>query len=312
MNTARLAAAARSIHLDGVAAEIAGAFRESGIPSILVRGPSIARHLYAPGESRDYVDVDLLVAPGTTVAAERILADHGFRHLNTLGHRPGDRPTHARTWSRAADEASVDLHHTIIGTGVEPAECWKILTEHIEPLDVARTRLDGLDAEATAAAVALHAAQHGIGVGRPLDDLSHALERLPFATWQSAAALAERLAATSAFAAGLRLLPPGDELARRLDLPTEMTAEILLRASSAPQTALGFDWLSQTPGVRAKVVLVAGKVAPPPDFMRARWRVARAGRTGLALAYAWRPVWLLWHAGPGLRAWLAARQRARG
>ena len=129
MTSARMVAA-RSIHLDGVAAEIAEAWRESGIPSILVRGPSIARHLYRAVESRDYVDVDLLVALESVAPAERVLADHGFRHLNKLGHRPGDRPTHARTWFRAADDAKIDLHHTIIGAGVEPGEIWKIMAGH--------------------------------------------------------------------------------------------------------------------------------------------------------------------------------------
>jgi hypothetical protein len=75
--------------------------------------------------------------------------------------------------------------------------------------------------------------------------------------------------------------------------------------------ALGFDWLDQTPGMTSKLRLAWGKVVPDADFMRVWSPLARGGsRTGLALAYLWRPVWLLLHAGPGYRAWRAARGEA--
>jgi hypothetical protein len=308
--SARMLTAARSLHVDAATAAVSEAFAVAGIRSVLLRGPSIERHLYGPGEVRSYVDADLLVEPGAFAHGEEVLAEHGFTHYGILGERSADRPAWSRTWSRS-DGGTVDLHRTIVGIGVEDEEAWKTLGEHLQPVDVARERLDGLDPAATALVVALHAAQHGRHIRKPLDDLARALERVPDDAWQGAAALAERLAATPAFAAGLRLLPAGTDLARRLDLQETATAEVILRASTAPLMALGFEWLARTPGLRRKLVLIAGKLVPHPEFMRAWSPLARGGsRLGLALAYAWRPFWLLWHTAPGLRAWLAARRSA--
>jgi hypothetical protein len=74
--------------------------------------------------------------------------------------------------------------------------------------------------------------------------------------------------------------------------------------------ALGFEWLSRVPGFRAKARLVAGKLVPDVQFMRAWSPLARRGRVGLAAAYAFRILWLAWHAIPGFIAWLRARRSA--
>ena len=58
-----LLAAARSLQLDLVAAEVGTALRDAGVAFILLRGPSLTRWLYPPHRGRLYVDVDLLLAP---------------------------------------------------------------------------------------------------------------------------------------------------------------------------------------------------------------------------------------------------------
>jgi hypothetical protein len=305
---ARLAAAL-SLGADLVAAEVTRAFRAAGVRSILLRGPSIARHLYGPGESRGYADADFLVPSAVFAKAEETLAERGFAHSAVLGQHPDDRPQWSRTWKRAKDGGNVDLHRTVVGIRADPEEAWALLSERTEPVEVARTRLAGLDLEATAVVVALHAAHHGPEVAQPLDDLARAIECLPFPAWEHAAALAGRLAATPAFAAGLRLLPAGSELADRLGLPHETSAEVLLRSASAPPTALGFEWLTHVPGFRAKARLVARKLVPDAEFMRAWSPLAgRYPRAGLAAAYLWRPVWLALHAPSGYRAWRRAHK----
>lgn len=306
-----MAAAAISLRADLVAAEVSETFRLAGIRSILLRGPSIARHVYGAGDRREYVDVDLLVAPATMTRAEDILAGRGYAHSAVLGQRPDDRPPWARTWLRSADGGNVDLHRTIVGVGIAPDEAWAVLSNEGEPVEVARVALEGLSAGATAVVVALHAAHHGSAVHKPLGDLARAIERFPYATWEAASELADRLAATPAFASGLRLLPAGARLANRLELPREASAEIILRAGTAPPMALGFEWLTHVPGIRGKARLIAGKLVPDAEFMRA-WSPAarRFGRLGLVLAYIWRLLWLAWHAPRALRTWAVARKRA--
>ena len=305
-----LRAAGNALAVDHVAAEVVRRFAEAGIPSVLLRGPTIARHLYGEDDPREYVDVDLLVRPSAREQAERLLQDLGFSHRAVLGQSSVDRPRWASTWARDRDGANVDLHWTIAGAGASPDAVWEALSEEVDPVELFGVAVQSPRAAATALVVALHAAHHGLQVEHTLLDLERALDRFSLSTWEHAAELASAIDAVPAFAAGIRLLPPGADLAARLSLPDRPTAETLLRGGTPPPMALGFDWLARTPGFKRKVRLVAAKIVPDRQFMRAWSPLAQSGgRTGLMLAYAWRPFWLLRHSIPGLRAWLAARRR---
>jgi putative nucleotidyltransferase-like protein len=294
-----------------VAGEISEALARVGIRSILVRGPSLTRWVYPPDRARSYLDVDLLIAPGSFAAAERTIAALGFEHVPTLNQDPRDRPIHARTWQRPGDGAVLDLHHTLIGARVDEREVWAALEGATEPLVLGTGTVEALDAPATALVVALHAAQHGRRSSSPLADLEQALERLDPEIWREAGRLAGAIDAMEAFAAGLRLASAGRELAAALRLPEGRTAETVIRAATPIPTALGFEWLAQVPGIRAKGRLLAAKLVPGPEFMRAWSPLARRGRVGLALAYVQRPLWLARHTPAGFREWRRARREAR-
>lgn len=304
-------AAARCMHLDRVAADLIDQFEGRSVPSLLLRGPAIIRHLYSDAEPRAYADIDLLVAPELNSTAQAVLGENGFQLRDEIGRTRDDRPAWSRTWLRTVDGVFVDLHRTIVGVEADASTAWAVFFGHAECFELSRRVVRGLDADATAAIVALHAAQHGSGKPRTLNDLAHALDRLPADSWDAAAGIAEQLAALPAFATGLRLHPQGAVIAERLDLRHQASTAILLRAASAPPTALGFDWLASRPGVTAKAAFVARKFVPPVEFMRAWSPLARKGVAGLAAAYAWRPVWLMVHGFPGMRAWLEARREAR-
>lgn len=304
-------AAGTSLAADQIAIDAAAALRDAGVSSVLLRGSSIARHLYDRHEARAYVDADLLVPPDSRGRAERALGEIGFSHIAVLGQRSSDRPPWSSTWFRDRDGGTVDLHWSLVGVRASADELWSMLRDHVEPIPVLDVRLDGLDAEATALVVVLHAAHHGQAVPHPLVDLERALDRFKDPVWQRAAALAERLEARDAFAAGLRLRPNGGQLAARLQLSEGSRAETILRADSAPPMALGFEWLAQIQGLRRKLVFIAGKLVPDIEFMRAWSPVARrGGALGLILAYGWRPIWLLIHSGRGFWAWRQARRPA--
>ena len=304
-------AAASALYADVVAREVGSAFASAGVSSILLRGPSIARHLYGGAEVRPYADADLLVPESSRAHAEAALRGLGFTHTVVLGQRSDDRPPWSSTWI-GTKGGNVDLHWTVAGARAEPLEVWEIFRAQVETVEVLDVRLDGLNAPATAVVVALHAAHHGAHFDPPLTDLARGLERFRDPVWESASALAVRLDAVDAYAAGLRLLPAGVALAEQLGLPDAPSTETILRAGTAPPMALGFDWLVQTPGIRARTRLVVGKTFPDAEFMRAWSPLARGGsRAGLAAAYVWRPCWLAWHSGPGFLAWLAARRKRR-
>ena len=300
--------AARSLQLDVVAGEVSDAFADAGIRCVVLRGPSVRRWLYRDSERRHYLDVDLLVAPERFAAAEGVLADLGFTYLPLMMERPVDRPAHERTWYREADSATIDLHRTIVGAGVSADEVWTALSGATQPLRLAGRQLAGLNAEATAFVVALHAAQHGSGAPRSLGDLRLAVERFAYELWEAAALLAARLQAAEALAVGLRLVPAGERLAADLGLPTSVAAATLLRSTTPPETALGFAWLTELPAARAKARFLWGTLIPDRSFVRGTSRLAGGGTLGLLCAYLWRWAWLLYRAPRGWLAWRAARR----
>jgi hypothetical protein len=310
-----LRAVAWSLGADVTTAEAVGALEQRGIPTILLKGPVVAGVLYDRGELRPYSDCDLLVAPGDVAPGDERCAEETLR---VLGYAPlvgdsrlkGHRPLHAREWIRA-DTASVDLHRTLPGAQAEPQAVWDELSRHRRPLRLAGREVDGLDAPGLAVVLSLHVAHHGTKMRKAVADLRRALERLPAAEWQSAVRIATTIGAVGAFAAGLRVLPEGTELAERLCPGARPPSYVLLRAQGSPPLAAGIEWLGQTRGLRAKTSLLARTFVPAPGALRL-WRpLARRGRAGLMAAYVTQPFWLAAHAGPSLVAVRRARRAVR-
>jgi hypothetical protein len=304
----------RMLALDRATAEVVTAFRSSQIASILLKGPAMARWLYSENETRGYADIDLLIPDERFEEAESVLKVLGFEPhpLETI---EGDWERYSHTWIRQEAnigvDIGVDLHRTLVGVGVPSAELWSVLSRRVEPMTVAGIDVDVLRPGARALVLALHTAKDGPRISKARHDLGHAIARLPVEVWRDAVGVAEQVGATGALAAGLRLVvPSGVELAETLSLTAEAPPDVAIRAQSgAPPLAVGIGWLLSTPGRRGKLRLVARKLFPPAGYLRAWAPLARRGPLGLAAAYLWRPLWVLWHAVPALRAWLRVRSR---
>jgi hypothetical protein len=308
---AGLRVAARTLALDAFAGELARALGSVDVRCILLKGPSVAAWLYDDGELRGYVDIDVLVQQRDWDGAAAVLSAAGFEPSRAELALPYGRRPHAETWVRGGDGVTVDVHDTVAGIGVAPELAWDVLAVGVEPMTILGSEIDVLGEAARALLVALHAAHHGIEDAQALDDLGRALVRVPDATWREAKALAEQLEATPAFGAGLRLTDAGARLAERLELPSASSVETILRAGSAPELALSLDWLVRTQGVRPRLRLILRKLFPPVSVLRGRSTLARRSGPGLGAAYLLQPFWLSRQAVPAVRAWLAARKRAR-
>jgi hypothetical protein len=307
---ATIRAVARGLAADVAATQVLAALGERQIPSLLLKGPGIARLLYGEDEVRGYSDVDLLVSPADQRRAAGVLTELGFAPLVADGELRGHRPLHATEWVRG-DGASVDLHFTISGARASADHVWETLRAHVVALDLGAIEAEAPDVAGVALLVALHAAHHGAGFEKCRSELRRALDRLPEETWREAAALAEDIEAGPAFAAGLSIDPRGAELAARLGLPSDLPVDVALRASGPPPLALGLEWLSRAPGARAKAGLVARTAFPTPGALRA-WRPrARRGRRSLAVAYVTHPFWLARHLPPSALALRRARRELR-
>jgi hypothetical protein len=308
--SATLRAAASTLVIDAATAEVVAALRARNVPSVLLRGPAIARRLFRAGEVRPYLDLDLLVSPDRQRDAAEVLAGLGFARIATDDDLAGQRPLHASEWRRASDRVSVDLHRTVSGARAPEAEVWLALEQNADEARIGGETVAVPNPAALALVLALHAAHNGPRGSKTLADLARGLQGFEGATWAAAATLARRLDALPAFSAGLRLLPEGAALAARFAPDEPLPVDVALRAAGAPPLALGFEWLAGRPGTRTKLRLALRVLAPSRGALRS-WRVlARRGRIGLAAAYLSHPFWLARHALPSLLALRRARKAA--
>jgi hypothetical protein len=299
-----LQAAALTLRVDAVTAEIVSKLRDEGVRPILLKGPSIAAWLYADGTPRPYSDTDLMVEPQALQPASRALRAAGFRE------QPG---VSSFTWFRRSDGSIIDLHGTLFGVEAPPEEAWAALSEGTEKMRIAGLDIEALSRPARLLYVALHAAQHeSDGFERPLEDLERALRHVNEEHWKEAAALASRLRAAATFAAGLRLRPAGARLADRMNLPRERPRMLSLRQEGERSLVVTVERLATAPGMGARLRLLTRRLAPPPDYMRWRYpTLARRGHIGLSLAYLWRPVSILPRLPFAIAAWRRLHRASR-
>jgi hypothetical protein len=297
--------AARTLAIDALTAQITQLFEDRGVQSIVLKGPAVANWLYRGRPIRAYGDSDLLVSPADWEKAQAILEEVGF--ADDLGPLAHPRMESITSYSWVRGDQNIDLHCSIWGMGAAPAKVWEVLSARTVPMQVGGREVRVLAPAPRALHLGLHAAHHGIEAGKPNADLKLAIAQLPDAVWREAAEIAVELDATGAFATGLMWSPEGTALAERLGISEERSVEALLSTSPVPM-AQGFNELANTPGLKAKLALVAHELFPTPAFMRWWSPLARRGPVGLAAAYLWRPLWFGLRAGPGFMAWRRARR----
>lgn len=303
---AAISAAAGRLRVDHASATAIRTLAEAGIPSLILKGPGIARWLFEPDDARTYVDCDLLVSPADFNSAVAKLTAIGFHPDLDEAEMPGWWREHALTAFHTDDGAMVDLHRTIPGAEVDGERLWSTLAGSTDLIMLGDLAARTLDQPGRLMHAALHAAQHG-GTQRDLEVLERGIDRAGVDIWSAAADLASRLEALPAFARGLAMLPAGVDLAHELGLDPTPAIDVELRATRSVE-ALTFARLHRTRGVRARVSLVRYKLFPPATFMRKWSPLARRGRLGLAAAYLYRPVWVAQRVPGALRAWRDARE----
>jgi Uncharacterised nucleotidyltransferase len=283
---------ARNFAIDALTAEVASAFTREGIDTVVLKGPVLAKWLY-PGEVRPYVDSDLMVAPEHRARAVGLLKRLGFAEHCPWMPSPACVDPGGTPFSRR-DGGIVDLHCQLQGLDGDPDAIWDSLAAGAERQVIGGVELRVPDRDDVLLHVVLHAAQHAYLVdGKPLEDLRRALARAEESQWSSALGLARAYQGVPAFAAGLRLLPEGGDLARRLDLGEVRSLRRELRREDNVIAEELYALLSAEAGIMRKLAIAARDVFPRPDYMRWWSPLARRGRLGLACAYVWRTIWLI-------------------
>jgi hypothetical protein len=187
----------------------------------------------------------------------------------------------------------VDLHRTLHGVRAAPDEVWHAIRAGADSITILDTKVSIPGVPARALHVALHAGAQGAYTQKPLEDLRRALDLVDEEVWNDAAELAVRLDAVPLFTAGLSMEPRGRELVERLGIRSIGDVDSRLRAAGAPALSFGLTRLRSTKGASAKVKLILRELVPTPSFMRIWSPLATRGSAGLALAYVYRPFWLI-------------------
>lgn len=283
----KLLRAARALAVDAVTAQVVAAFQRAGIPSILLKGPSIARWLYPHG-GRTYGDTDLLIRHSDIPAADEVLRALGFVDLLDGWSDAEREPLEvARTYVRSGGlPGAVDLHwslHQLPDVG--PDVVWDAFEAHLGTLTVAGVEATVLDATALAMHIVLHALQHGHGAHTG-EDLRRVVAALPAEGWAQVAALAVELGVEKDLAAGLRLDPAGAVVAGDLGLADPAVEDTSAWSSSAPRGAVTLTLLGEASTLREKLRKARWVVLPSPAKARAASGVTPAPARTLAGAYA--------------------------
>jgi hypothetical protein len=257
----------------------------------VLKGPALAEWLY-PGEVRPYGDSDLMVMPDDWQPAVAVLEGRGFKnYLEPMAH-PRMESFAGTAFVRGED--NLDLHCTLHGLEASPELIVSTLMAGAERQAIGGAQLRVPSRAALLLHVALHAAHHSDG--RPIEDLRRAIVLADEQLWSLALEQAQAFDGVPALASGLRLLPEGVELTRRLGIDSVRSPVHELRRQGIP-TAEGIDaLLSPGIGARQRLVTVERELFPSAEFMRWWTPLARRGRLGLAAAYVWRALWLLLNA----------------
>jgi hypothetical protein len=281
---------ARNFAVDVLTAEVADAFDREGIETLVLKGPVLAKWLY-PDEVRPYADSDLMVAPESWTRAVGVLERLGFVEYLPWMPTPLSMDIGRTTFNR--DGGIVDLHRQLPELDGDPHAIWGCLSAGAERQVIGGIELRVPDRDTVLLHVVLHAAQHANLVdSRTLEDLRRALARVEESKWSSALELAHAYRGVPAFAAGLRLLPEGRHLARRLGFGEVRSLQHEIRREDVIAEEL-YALFSVSAGTGRKLAIAASRSFPGPDYMRLWSPLARRGKLGLAAAYVWRAMWVI-------------------
>ena len=148
-----------------------------------------------------------------------------------------------------------------------------------------------------------------VSYGRGQQELALALERWPLRVWEEAAGVAAEIDAVDAFAAGLRLLPRGAELAKALGLPaTDQLDWEIRHVASRPRGTFHLQALADKRGLLGRAEVLRHALLPSRAWIAREYPWARRGGARLVLGYV---VHLMRAPAWAVRAWRFRRRSRR-
>jgi hypothetical protein len=284
----QIVAAGTRLRVDAWTAEVIGALRERNIRVVLLKGPAVARWLYADDPAlRPYSDVDLIVSPVDTKRAQALLGELGFA---SLWHPALEtHALHARPYQRERDGANIDLHRTLHGLQDVPSErAWQAVSTDTDMIQVGNLNVEIPSVPVRVLHLVMHLGHSDYAGTQPWRDLERCLDQSATDEWRAAVAVARQLGVENELAVRLRRLPQGAQLADQFGLTRRGSRYYRLRVAfetgQAPGSVHSIWALTALPDARSRVAYVRGKLLPGEQALRERSALARRGHIGLAAA----------------------------
>jgi hypothetical protein len=276
------------LQVDAWTAEVVGAMRERGIRPVLLKGPAVARWLYAEDpDLRSYVDADLIVSPSDFDAARRLLADLGF--VAALPAPIEDVVWHSRAYARERDGANVDLHHKFHGMqAVTDEDAWRAVSTHSEVMCVSGVDVEVPGIPARVLHLVLHLEPEDGPNSQNWRDLLRGLDRVPREDWSAALALARQLGIEHEMGVRLRRLPEGAALADELGIARKASRyyqlAVAVERGDAPRSVRSIWGFLSLPNISSRLAYIVAKLTPDERALREQSMLARMGHVRIARA----------------------------
>jgi hypothetical protein len=272
-------------------AEIAHLLAVAGVPTLAIKGPTVALWLY-PDDTRSWGDVDVWLPPHRMDDAVAALGGHGFTEVfpGVDHHTSEDHAVVLQRTVATTGGGEVDLHHRFPGADADPERVFAVLWGRRERTALAHTPVWVPDRSTRALLVVLNSART-TGVAQAEEDLRRVVAPddpggLPGVDWEDVVDLAVRVGALPALRAGLDLDPGGARVVASVPRLAAATAsrEWSLRSSGASRTAVRLAELGRVPP-RERARRVARWVVPHPAVLRMRDPRTAHGRRALLTGY---------------------------
>jgi len=278
---------ARDLALDQAAVDTVAVLRSAGIDALLIKGPVTASRLYAAeAHSRHYCDVDLLVAPADFDAAERALAEAGYRPANA-GLRSSEHPWREAPWLTPGPiGVPIDLHRALAWVD-DPEALWTALWRDHTSVTMLGSSIPAPDLVGTALIVAMHAGRPGASE-QPYRDLSRAVELFNDTQWSSAVELAREVGAIAGFAFGFDSVPAARPLLRRLGLYAQIPTVMRMHTPGLSPAGAAIRRVLAAESPWELMRIIATGVWPSPAYMRRKCAAYDIGHVDLMTAHVQR------------------------
>ena len=186
--------------------------------------------------------------------------------------------------ARGADAGlMIDLHRQLAGSEAPPQAAWEALRPRRTSIELDGRRVPTprrrKGSPFTWRSTPRNTAR---GYPQPMEDLAKAIERWPLEVWRGADRLARELQATAAFAAGLRQLPQGAALARRLALPaTDELQWAIAHRDKRPRGTFHLQAFSRAATLRERASVLRRSLLPTRKWIA--WQYPWASDHGVRL-----------------------------